>query len=300
MVSRETAMSGYVDALERHLAFIQEARTPNWVENGQDYLRRVMGDAMPKTGMLDPSPLLQTMAISIEHADTYWISTPLSELLSIAAASLGEWTCDYGDLPSPAGFCWLEKPLKSTVTGVDIWGLYWAEGIWHETPGRPGYRIREAKLGVDVYENELEPMIWAMTIWGNPSEQLWMSGMPMHQGLVYDEPEASYHQALFRLIAQGVLASSAERPDRAARRRAAQWRPEPVVKVVQLRRLIHPSPTAAAGQDVEWSCQWLVGQHWHRYHTKNGIEKRWLMPYVKGPEDKPLKMPRARVFAVVR
>lgn len=34
--------------------------------------------------------------------------------------------------------------------------------------------------------------------------------------------------------------------------------------------------------------------------TKNGLEPRWIMPYVKGNLDKPFKPPTETHFAVVR
>ena len=106
-------------------------------------------------------------------------------------------------------------------------------------------------------------------------------------------------------IAQHVLQSTPRPVDRAARRRVMHSQPErePVVNVIELRRRSpHATSAAQESMDVEWSHQWLVRGHWRRqwYPKREMHQMIYITPYVKGPEDKPLKQPRATVFAVVR
>ncbi len=42
--------------------------------------------------------------------------------------------------------------------------------------------------------------------------------------------------------------------------------------------------------------EWVRG-HFKRYHTRNGMVRHWIQPYVRGPEDKPWKENRYRVLA---
>ena len=109
-------------------------------------------------------------------------------------------------------------------------------------------------------------------------------------------------QILFAAIAfmsQRIVSTRSERASRAARHRL-QLVPEPLIKVVRLRR--HESRTGAKAEAVDWSYQWFVRGHWRQqWFPKRTIHQPlWILPYVKGPEDKPLKMPKPTVFAVVR
>jgi hypothetical protein len=75
------------------------------------------------------------------------------------------------------------------------------------------------------------------------------------------------------------------------------------VKVIQLRRAeSHPHETDASGEPVEWSCRWIVNGHWrNQYHPSTGKhELKYILPYVKGPDDKPLKVPNQTVYSVSR
>lgn len=73
------------------------------------------------------------------------------------------------------------------------------------------------------------------------------------------------------------------------------------VKVVQLRRTeSQPHQHNENGDAVDWSCRWIVNGHWRNQPYKDKRELIYIMPYVKGPEDKPLKVPTHTVYAVNR
>jgi len=74
------------------------------------------------------------------------------------------------------------------------------------------------------------------------------------------------------------------------------------VKVVQLRRSESPQGQAPAQDSVEWSCRWIVNGHWrNQYHPSTGKhELKYILPYVKGPEDKPLRVQTQTVYSVTR
>ena len=75
------------------------------------------------------------------------------------------------------------------------------------------------------------------------------------------------------------------------------------VKVVQLRRYESESrPASDDGSTPDWTCRWIVNGHWrNQYHPSTGKhELKYILPYVKGPEDKPFKAPGERVFIAKR
>lgn len=76
----------------------------------------------------------------------------------------------------------------------------------------------------------------------------------------------------------------------------------PTVGVVKLRRSIRDQHGAPNGSARDWSCQWPVRGHWRKqwYRSDGEHRPRWIMPYIKGPSDKPLKDASERVMVVVR
>lgn len=76
------------------------------------------------------------------------------------------------------------------------------------------------------------------------------------------------------------------------------------VKIVQLRRL-EPQHEVRTGEGgtVTWSCRWTVDGHfrnqpWGKAHGDRKLI--WIMPFVKGPADRPLKIPAHKVYVVNR
>lgn len=105
-------------------------------------------------------------------------------------------------------------------------------------------------------------------------------------------------------LEQRILIAPQQRAERATRKRLERegFIHEPLVRVVELRRKQTKSEHHGESDPVEWSHQWIVSGHWRQqwYPSLSSNQPIWVMPYVKGPEDKPLKPPRAKVFAVVR
>lgn len=88
---------------------------------------------------------------------------------------------------------------------------------------------------------------------------------------------------------------------RAAERRLARANIDPKCLVVELRSKQYTgSPTPEQANHVDWAWQWAVRGHWRDQPTKEGSKLIWIHPYIKGPEDKPLKPDAGRIFAVTR
>lgn len=102
-------------------------------------------------------------------------------------------------------------------------------------------------------------------------------------------------------LQQKIVITSYGKLDRHAERRLARAGIEPTVYVVQLRSKSYVKTTADDEKHhVDWAWQWAVRGHWRDQPTKEGYKLIWIHPFIKGPEDKPLKPTAARVFAVTR
>jgi hypothetical protein len=97
-------------------------------------------------------------------------------------------------------------------------------------------------------------------------------------------------QTCLRLMQQHISERKAERPPRAARRRAeSAGKKETDVMVIRLRRA-HVEHATGETKEIPWSHQWIVNGHWrnHYYPKLKTHRQIWIHPYVKGPEDRPL------------
>jgi hypothetical protein len=76
---------------------------------------------------------------------------------------------------------------------------------------------------------------------------------------------------------------------------------EPIVRVIHLRRIENKEPSGL-GEATEYSCQWPVRPHWRNQYYPSTDEHKpvFIDAYIKGPKDKPLKLPKNFVFKVDR
>ncbi len=74
----------------------------------------------------------------------------------------------------------------------------------------------------------------------------------------------------------------------------------PDIRIVTLRRKENKEP--GGSRDVQWSCQWIVGGHWRNqwYESRQEHEPVYIVPYLKGPKDKPLRVPRKVLYDLVK
>jgi hypothetical protein len=111
-------------------------------------------------------------------------------------------------------------------------------------------------------------------------------------------------------IQQTILVQSKGHIERHERKRMEKAKafthPLSDVQIIQLRRRESVAPVKSGdSKTVNWSCQWVVGGalgFWRNqwYPSKGRYETKWIAPFIKGPADKPLKIPQHRVYAVNR
>ncbi len=127
------------------------------------------------------------------------------------------------------------------------------------------------------------------------------------------EPSTARNRLLVRFVMaagvwlkQRIVVISSGHVERHRRKQLIRENDAPIigdVKVVQLRRAeSNPVSSIESGDPVEWSCRWIVSGHWrNQYHASTGRhELQYILPYVKGPADKPLKVPAQTVYSVSR
>lgn len=229
--------------------------------------------------------------------ESYYWSPRICELVETAAPSMPDWTLTRDMVPR-AGFYWFARPLSLPVDeGGHTYGLHALS--WAAVQGDPSDEVMLAlAFWVEQPPHPLQPF----------GLITWHCGVSLSDLLtdvrvgVGGEEFARYTAAAFAFVSQRILVSHRLSPDRSARRRLAAWDREPLINVVQLRRRAAAHAEGHGETDVEWGCQWIVNGHWRQqwYPSIQRHQAVWILPYIKGPEDKPLRPHRTRVFAVVR
>jgi hypothetical protein len=151
--------------------------------------------------------------------------------------------------------------------------------------------------------------------WNKPIAEI-DPGYMLVPGTIYAEKVKASRSAVYEAsrfimassvwLSQRVISVASGPIERHRKKQLAREYDVPIpsdVKVIQLRRSEHQPLTDSSVSDatVEWSCRWLVGGHWRNQPYANGEHKLiYIMPYVKGPEDKPLKVPTHTVYSVSR
>lgn len=175
--------------------------------------------------------------------------------------------------PTICVWTWVQLPLRDMAPDGSPWGAVPVQQWWFLNDDLQ----TNAQSNVEDGAPDAGGHRWGLAVFA-------AAALFLHQGLAVPEPPAQL--------------------DRPARRRLerAGWEPNPVVRVIRLRR-VHTTPHEHhEPEDVAWACRWVVRGHWRQQWFPSVQQHRplWIAPHVKGPEDKPMRAPRATVFAVVR
>jgi hypothetical protein len=271
---------------------------------------------------------------ALERADPFFVAGRLEPLLHAGEES-PSLVLTEGIVPAEAGFAWFEdgpfvaligsptpeirpeRPVPKPLAEVDplagqCRAIVWGSALFGER-GATGPRLPgiEALLVVSTPERRAgQPLVQVSWLYGIDTETAVARNRERDtSGIDPDGRLARFVlrrlSALFAFCGQRLLSTREERTDRGSRRRLQQqgWARDPLVRVVRLRRTEPRTPTPGEGADSpDWSCRWVVRGHWrqHWFPSKRQRQPIWIAPHVKGPENRPLKAPRATVFAVVR
>ena len=302
----------YSEALASQLAML------NWWEHDDGESERISEgvgaaerDAHP--GMA-PRRLKKMMVDMFSKGDTYYISQEIIDVL------LGGFdTLPYGLLgdvrPSwPYGWAFFEKPVVVPFPNATLWDL---QGIaWGPVLDQQRQGIGGLNLAVFVSTPKSAHMTCTgMTTWrwGDSWDQQWGATKELELGdharvvdrngqVIFGQWLSKLIFSFFAFIRQECVTIQNQPAARPIRRHLPKsYAAEPIIKVIQLRRR-STATNADESVSVDYSCRWLVRGHWRNqfYPGSQSHRPRYIQPYVKGPDDKPLKPTKSSLFAVVR
>lgn len=260
--------------------------------------------------VLGPDARVDYAIGALEYGETFYWSHEIAETVVSAVKTLPtDWAFTRTLLPTDRGFFWFDGGATLKADGQERWlrveCIAWSTGIQEED--------QAVTTQIVVFTNQYdEPSKTAFSL----TRFVEGESLTRWGGTLINEAKESGDQpwpalgggcvfaACLLCLQQRIFVASEQRIERHARKRVerAGFQHEPVVRVIELRRAHSRSEHHGESDAVAWTHQWIVSGHWRQqwYPSLNTNQPRWIMPYVKGPEDKPLKPPRAKVFAVVR
>lgn len=294
-------MSNYSDALESRYRALGDSVRAKAEGYECDGFRRSYG-AMERSWL--------------RKADTYYWASDIVNAVRHSSMTLPPDTAlSFDRFPHGyAGWFWLERPVVlaplEAFQGM-LWTVHDIENGKHRVLSVTSYAQKDGYLqsintahcdeGRELSEVESDALSGADISVGEK-----LAGNHGLDGIKIGEGKSA--AGLLRMliaqilwIEQQIVVAPREQAVRATRRRLPQVT-DHGIKVVRLRRAVSRPPESSRMDAVEWSCQWVVRGHWRQqYYPKTGERSPiWIMPYVKGPEDAPLKTPSPTVFAVTR
>jgi hypothetical protein len=320
--------ANYSEALEQQLALrrwladsqnYEVVRGPRDSERTSKGLRKLPGGATVSeviategTFVMTRETLLWSKRIVDEASPYFWGDQPC-ELLETAAPNLPDLVLSEELLPSKVGFCWFHRKLKlPVITGQPDASLC-AFG-WY--PTARGVALSAFLRTSHWWALPMFTIYWSFSdAWRNMRQAFFDPRYPGSSATQLSRSRIQrvyeYFGAALAFMNQRILVDErkAAEPRSLARLghglpiRPAPDRDDSSIRVIHLRRAVSSATERAEGEIHGWHFRWIVRGHWRQQPYGQNRAKRqpvWITPYVKGPDDKPLKAPRATVFAVVR
>jgi hypothetical protein len=283
-------VSGWRDALDCQLATLDWLRIhdkPLPVDSPElDYGLEWFGEEDLQKKIAQADHLLNGLGRrTLAEAEPVFISAPIVDLIEASHESFQPEVVHPWDAFVPIGFAVFARPLKGVAA------LSW--------------------VPISHAEDE-DPAFFFASAWGGDGPRVKLLGSA---AMVIGESDVDWGrddvpgaapvverltQVTWRLAKQVVRMP--ERSPRAVRRAAQRKGIErDGVLVVRLRR---PAPPVNGDEPspVGWQHQWVVRGHWRNqwFPAHETHRQIWISPYVKGPEDKPLKPVTGRAWEFVR
>lgn len=261
-------------------------------------LALIQGDGTP----LEPDKKLICLsaAMKLRAADAYAWSRDAAMASWLAAKTIPADSClEMAVLPSSAGWWWFEDGLDEKELVAVLWGSTGAGlemfcFVLNEEAPFPtlGFSFTWA-WGWSI--GQLLDSARARIVAANAPDEA--PAVPILSDL------SRFLLAACAWLQQRVVTVSSGHVERHRRKQLAREHNAPLpsdVKVIQLRRMESQSRQSAGADAVDWSCRWIVNGHWRNQPYKDERKLIYIMPFVKGPGDKPLKVPTHTVYQVSR
>jgi hypothetical protein len=312
----------YSESLDQQFAFIY------------DFLLTPLGTALlandpwVRRQLATAPELARHLAQRVYRSKPFFITAPITQAILTASRSLPAYTFTAESFPCTAAYVWLQEPiclydgpLHSTPVLLRAFSWYLDKSIEDEKGRIPvifdGYLVHpDRPQGVPTFH---VTMYLGWTLDERYGAQAWEPGQPLEQipnpdqadiGDVLGQTFVRFAASCLSFLEQRLTIPVGRPASRASRRRVerkhATFQPESDVQVIELRRRErrhqeHPDEEGDRNTH-EWHVQWLVSGHWRRhwYPRARAHKPRYIAPYVKGPQDKPLKAPSSQLFVVKR
>lgn len=256
-------------------------------------------------------PVPSYVFTALRQAIPYYVTRPIGELLKVGSETYPlEAEILAADLPCPYGWVYFEEPFMTmsalsdgSIGCTDIRAILWF--------------VNDQSLNVVWYAQfeKTGPELWPIAAY-QADHPATLAGPVSGLKLPADPPceilaaaEAKYVRrpvavvgALWAFLRQPFVNDEPVPAERATRRRMErQGYRAPAIRVVALRRA-ERSPAGIGQGGVEWHCQWLVRGHWRQQWCRGSGQHRpvFIVPFVKGPKDKPFRASSETIYAVVR
>ncbi len=269
-------------------------------------------DATDEERNIDAGRLLRAW---LRDANCYAISADIVEVLDVCHHNVPPYELAMHDLPTAAGFVWMERPVlvhddtperKPIVIRAFSWVTLW------DRAGRPGVLLVGFTEPADERDHghaDLTDSVsgdLARLVGLYPPRGLWsmISGVWMMGQDAHHQETFRLFSTFLRFIGEPWVNEAPGATSRHARRRAAREGAQSVVNVVRLRRKASTAGGAHEGTGREWAHRWMVGLphgRWrNQWYPSKGVHRpKLIVPYEKGPADKPLLV-KETVFRVDR
>lgn len=269
------------------------------------------------------------------EAQLYFCSEEMTDVVE-HAANLFDSTdrADLSLLPSPVGFCYfargvvLGKDGPKGLQGYITHALYWvrvSEDLYFLVSLNDSYveqdtqsksqrkQLLEGTIYFDVQQRWTVNYVAGITpgspITKNDTNPLTSEEMAKRNLKFLDLSPQALAQSFFLMVNQHTFVDRSEKVKTSHKKRIKRLQSKNLptsTQVIKLRRTYYSSDTSSSqGKKIEYSHRWFVTGHWRWQpykdpETKEPMNKRiWIHPYIKGPDDKPLKT-APKVFSLVR
>jgi hypothetical protein len=257
----------------------------------------------------------------LQRADPIYISPDVQTMWEAAVETFRPEPLHRTDLVAPSGFALMPRPMMVNDInhlGASFRAFSWLPVSAHESqrwdedvPGQgvwaslysftdDGPPNTDDEVILDFERRRTDGTRWSLlhgSVMNFEVEDDWRARHPDGSDFNAEENRVVRDlwvmvQSAWRLMSQLVPTSQKVAPRQARRARQRKQLSEDVT-VIRLRRY-RPSGEEGEGEGIEYSHQWLVRGHWRNqwYPSIKMHRQIWIAPYVKGPEDKPLKISR--------
>lgn len=252
---------------------------------------------------------MQEVISGIVLADTFAVERTICELVASESVDVPDVPFSASNFMATDGWVYLDKPFHD-VKAI-LWETIFTTGEHGEDLGSNYGRCPQCErrhMGV-IQIATFTPTKLGFLGLKSISNAVIGDAEPYAKGQIIDiysvlPPDVKkFIVALLYFMRSKIVVNSTEIPDRSSRKKfGGKGFTEKTVNLIKLRVTEYKYPQGIGQADVEWSCRWIVRGHWRNqyYASRHVHELIWISPFVKGPEDKPLKKPGATIFDVER